>query len=118
MVGFSEVKYQTILIADLGKKEECPHKYAKCFKAELDCYKDEDTKERIFFRGCGGFATIGEDLYRGAESLLFLPVLGRDIIDESMRQIIWDTDSFTEKHRKGDHVVVDLPDSVCTNINV
>merc|ERR1719153_11365 len=79
---------------DLGEKVECPHKHARCFKAELDCYKDKDTKERGYFRGCGGYATIG-----------------RDIVDQSMRHIIWDTDNFTEHHRKGDHVVIDLPDS-------
>ena len=69
--------------------------------------------ERVFFRGCGGFATIGEDT-GGAESLLFLLDPGRDIVDENIRKIIWRTQNFTEHHLQGDHVVVNLPDSVCT----
>ena len=51
----------------------------------------------------------------GIQLLLFLPFPGRDIVSERMRHIIWDTKNFTQHHRQGDHVVVNLPDNVCTH---
>ena len=39
---------------------ECPHKYTKCYKVWVGCYTAPGKKEKVFFRGCGGFATMGE----------------------------------------------------------
>ena len=39
---------------------ECPHKYDKCYKAVVNCFTDSVNTKDVHFRGCGGYATIGE----------------------------------------------------------
>ena len=60
-----------LLAADQGEQVECDHKYDECYKAYIDCYKDKDTKERVLFRGCGGYATVGENVVGGEGSLYY-----------------------------------------------
>eukprot|EP00091_Calanus_sinicus_P003755 TRINITY_DN13937_c0_g1_i1.p1 TRINITY_DN13937_c0_g1~~TRINITY_DN13937_c0_g1_i1.p1 ORF type:complete len:174 (-),score=44.92 TRINITY_DN13937_c0_g1_i1:28-549(-) len=79
---------------DLGEKVECPHQYAKCYKVWFGCYTSPDKKEKRYFRGCGGFAT-----------------LGNDIVNPKMRETIFGKEDIKRHHATGDSEMVDLPDA-------